>query len=96
MTAITLPPPTRLSQSRHRPADRAGGSRNSWLLTVIMMICVCYFLFPLFWLVVASTKSNADLFSTFGLWFADFNLIENIKTVLTFQDGVFVRGRSTR
>ena len=40
---------------------------------------------------VASTKSNADLFSSFGLWFANFNLIENIKTVLTFQDGVFVR-----
>ena len=46
---------------------------------------------PLWWLLVASTKSNADLFSTFGLWFADFNLIENIKTVLTFQDGVFIR-----
>jgi ABC-type glycerol-3-phosphate transport system permease component len=26
-----------------------------------------YFLLPLFWLVVASTKSNADLFSSFGL-----------------------------
>jgi multiple sugar transport system permease protein len=41
--------------------------------------------------VVASTKSNADLFSSFGLWFANFNLFENIKTVLTFQDGVYVR-----
>ena len=40
---------------------------------------------------VASTKSNADLFSTFGLWFANFNLFENIKTVLTFQDGVYLR-----
>ena len=66
-------------------------SATSWLLTVFMLICVGYFLFPLFWLVVASTKSNADLFSTFGLWFADFNLFENIKTVLTFQDGVFIR-----
>ena len=40
---------------------------------------------------VASTKSNDDLFSSFGLWFADFNLIENIQTVLTVQDGVFIR-----
>src|SRR6185436_17988862 len=65
--------------------------RTSWLLTVFVLICVGYFLLPLFWLVVASTKSNADLFSTFGLWFANFNLFENIKTVLTFQDGVYVR-----
>ena len=40
---------------------------------------------------VASTKSNADLFSSFGLWFAEFNLIENVRTVLTFQDSVFIR-----
>jgi multiple sugar transport system permease protein len=64
---------------------------TSWLLTVFMLICVGYFLFPLFWLVVASTKSNDDLFSSFGLWFANFNLLENIQTVLTLQDGVFIR-----
>jgi multiple sugar transport system permease protein len=63
---------------------------TSWLLTVFMLICVGYFLLPLFWLVVASTKSNDDLFTSFGLWFADFNLFENIKDVLTFQDGVFI------
>jgi multiple sugar transport system permease protein len=63
---------------------------TSWLMTVFVLICVGYFLLPLFWLVVASTKSNADLFSSFGLWFAHFNLFDNIKTVLTFQDGVFI------
>jgi multiple sugar transport system permease protein len=69
---------------------RAARKPTSWLLTVFVLICVGYFLLPLFWLVVASTKSNADLFSTFGLWFANFNLFENIKAVLTFQDGVFI------
>jgi multiple sugar transport system permease protein len=64
---------------------------TSWLLTVFMLICVGYFLLPLFWLVVASTKSNDDLFTSFGLWFAEFNLLENIQTVLTFQDGIFIR-----
>ena len=63
--------------------------RKSTLLTVIMFLCLLYFLFPLYWLLVASTKSNADLFSTFGLWFADFNLLENLKTTFTIQDGVF-------
>ena len=71
--------------------ERKPKVRTSRLLTVVMLACAAYFLFPLFWLVVASTKSNADLFSTFGLWFADFNLFTNIRTVLTFQDGVFLR-----
>jgi multiple sugar transport system permease protein len=72
------------------PGRNPARQRTSWLLTVFMLICVGYFLLPLFWLVVASTKSNADLFSSFGLWFANFNLFENIKNVLTFQDGVFI------
>jgi multiple sugar transport system permease protein len=73
------------------PGRAPARQRTSWLLTGFMLICVGYFLLPLFWLLVASTKSNADLFSSFGLWFADFNLFENINTVLTFQDGVFIR-----
>ena len=65
--------------------------RKSTLLTVIMLLCTLYFLLPLYWLLVASTKSNADLFSTFGLWFADFSLMENLKNTFTIQDGVFSR-----
>ena len=83
-----------LLQSKREAAEaqrRRARKPTSWLLTVFMLICVGYFLLPLFWLVVASTKSNDDLFSSFGLWFANFNLLENIQTVLTFQDGVFIR-----
>ncbi len=65
--------------------------RTSVVLTVVMVACLLYFLFPLYWLVVASTKSNADLFSTFGLWFADFSLVDNLRSVFTFQNGVFGR-----
>jgi multiple sugar transport system permease protein len=43
----------------------------------------------LVWLVIASTKSNSDLFSTFGLWFADFHLLENLQDVFTFQSGIY-------
>jgi multiple sugar transport system permease protein len=65
--------------------------RKSTLLTIIMFLCLLYFLLPLYWLLVASTKSNDDLFSTFGLWFADFNLLDNLRNVFTVQDGVFGR-----
>jgi multiple sugar transport system permease protein len=89
--ARALDSTTRAAVEYAPTARRGDRKRTSWLLTVFVLICVGYFLLPLFWLVVASTKSNADLFSSFGLWFANFNLFENIKTVLTFQDGVYVR-----
>ena len=90
MTTVTTSTSGALVESAST-ARRPARKPTSWLLTVFVLICVGYFLLPLFWLVVASTKSNADLFSSFGLWFAHFNLFENIKTVVTFQDGVFVR-----
>ena len=40
------------------PGRNPARQRTSWLLTVFMLICVGYFLLPLFWLVVASTKSG--------------------------------------
>jgi multiple sugar transport system permease protein len=45
-----------------------------------MLAFLVYFLFPLFWLVVASTKQTSDLFSSFGLWFAhDFHFFQNVR-----------------
>jgi multiple sugar transport system permease protein len=58
-----------------------------------MMAALAYFLLPLFWLVVASTKSVSDLFHSFGLWFSGGNieLIANIRAVLSYDDGVYLR-----
>ena len=67
-------------------------TRRSNLLTVGLLALLVYFLLPLFWLLVASTKSTGDLFSSFGLWFAgDLHLIQNIKGVFTYGDGVYGR-----
>ncbi len=71
--------------------NRPQKQRKSTLLTVVMFACVLYFLLPIYWLLVASTKSNADLFSSFGLWFADFSLVQNLRDTFTLQDGVFSR-----
>ncbi|NGY64146.1 carbohydrate ABC transporter permease [Lentzea sp. NEAU-D13] len=57
-----------------------------------MLAALAYFLLPLFWLVVASTKSTEDLFTTFGLWFSDApQFLTNVGSTLTYDDGVFVR-----
>ncbi|WP_210481072.1 carbohydrate ABC transporter permease [Naasia sp. SYSU D00948] len=66
--------------------------RRSLLLTVLLWICVLYFVLPLWWLLVSSTKSNSALFSTFGLWFGgDFNLMENLQTLFGVRGGIFGR-----
>jgi multiple sugar transport system permease protein len=87
MTTLTADATLADTEPGRRPARKS----TSWLLTVIVLLIVGYFLFPLYWLVVASTKSNDDLFSSFGLWFAEFNLFENIRNVVTVQDGVFLQ-----
>ena len=71
---------------------RPGAQRRSTVLTLGMGALLVYFLFPLFWLVVASTKTTGDLFSSFGLWFADdFSLFDNIRNTFTHDGGVFGR-----
>jgi multiple sugar transport system permease protein len=75
--------------SRRKGKRRPVGGRRSTVLTIALIACAAYFLLPLVWLVIASTKSNSDLFSTFGLWFADFHLLENLQDVFTFQSGIY-------
>jgi multiple sugar transport system permease protein len=76
-------------------ATRARGSRRARarpLGTLVLLAFLVYFLLPLFWVVVSATKSNQDLLSTFGLWFApDLNLIANLRDVFTHSDGVYLR-----
>ena len=91
MSALTAQEAPVRADTTAVPLGREPRQRKNLLLTIVMLLAVVYFLLPLYWLVVASTKSNADLFTSFGLWFADFNLIDNLRTVFTFQNGVFSR-----
>jgi multiple sugar transport system permease protein len=66
--------------------------RNRWMLTAILAAIWLYTALPLFYVLVSATKSNNDLFTTFGLWFsADFRLFENIGRVFEYQGGIFTR-----
>jgi multiple sugar transport system permease protein len=70
----------------------AGYRRAKQRNTLLLGLFLIYTFFPLFYLFVASTKSNFDLFSTFGLWFAsEFNLGANLRDVFTFTNGIFGR-----
>ncbi|MFE1646892.1 carbohydrate ABC transporter permease [Microbacterium sp. P01] len=73
----------------HRRPSRP---RRSIMLTIVMAIMVIYSVIPLAWLLINATKSQADLFSSFGLWFgSDFHLWQNIVDTLTYRDGIFVQ-----
>lgn len=75
-----------------KSASSAKFRRNRGLLTAILSLYFIYTFLPLFYVITAATKSNQDLFSTFGLWFAaDFELWENLKTLFTIQDGIFLK-----
>jgi multiple sugar transport system permease protein len=78
------------------PKDRTGrkrrtpGSNRGFVLpTLFMLAFLVYFLMPLFWLLVASTKSLDDLFGSFGLWFSGFNLFDNISETFSKDNGVY-------
>ncbi len=81
--------PAREATRRRRRPPRSATSRI--LVTAGLAVAALYFLFPVYWLVIAATKSTGDLFGTNGLWFADPQLFENIAGVFAVDGGIFVR-----
>ncbi|HEY5222610.1 MAG TPA: carbohydrate ABC transporter permease [Microbacteriaceae bacterium] len=80
----------RLGRERH-PRGRNGGRVGGQI--VLAILCV-YFLLPLWWLIVASTKDAHGLFSGTGgaLWFdKNFNLIGNLQTLFSYSGGIYLR-----
>ena len=63
---------------------------NRGVIYIFMFAFLAYFLIPLVWLVISSTKTNAGLFSTFGFWFSkDFNFFKNLKDLFAYDKGHF-------
>jgi multiple sugar transport system permease protein len=58
---------------------------------LVMGAATLYFLVPIWWLLVAASKSRAQFTNTAPLWFADFSLIDNLKELFAYRDGVFLR-----
>lgn len=54
---------------------------------VALVLATVYFLAPVAWLVIASTKSNRDLTTTFGFWFAEWNLPANYDSLMGWTQG---------
>jgi multiple sugar transport system permease protein len=88
-TARTTPGPITL---RRRKPGTVTRPRRNVTLTVLTGIVLVYSLVPLVWLLINASKTQADLFGSFGLWFGgDFALWDNVVATLTYDGGVFVR-----
>jgi multiple sugar transport system permease protein len=56
---------------------------------VLLAVSTVYFLFPLWWLLVAATKPFGEQFSGNGLWFDGFGLWDNLARLTAQGDGIF-------
>ncbi|GAB3572997.1 carbohydrate ABC transporter permease [Leifsonia lichenia] len=90
-------PARRASGASRRPARAGSARRNprqrrSIVLTIVMVIFTIYSIVPLVWLIVNATKTQPELFSSFGLWFGNgFSLFQNIADTLGYRNGIFLQ-----
>jgi multiple sugar transport system permease protein len=94
MSSVINAPVESAEERLTRP--QAGRSRRRSLptgvvVTTALFVFSAYFLGPVLYLMVASTKTTSDLFKTSGLWFGhSFSLFANVSHLFTFDDHLFV------
>ena len=72
-----------------QPGERR---RSKILLTLLLLVFLVYAFIPLVYLVLSATKTNGDLFTTFGFGFGtEFNLWQNLSDLFARDNGVFLR-----
>jgi multiple sugar transport system permease protein len=78
------------TETRPRSVGAGRLSPGTALGNGVMIVGLLYFVIPLVWLFLASTKSNSGLFSSFGFWFdKDFNLFQNLQDLFARDGGAF-------
>ena len=84
MTTTDLSPATR----RPTRAPRAARTRRPWLPTTVLLLGAVYCLVPVAWVLVASSKSPAELFSTFT-FAPGTGLLGNLRDLFAYGNGQF-------
>ena len=72
----------------HRPARNRSQRRTAPLPTAILLLGAVYCLLPVVWVLIASTKNDAQLFNTFTLE-PNGSLGSNIRDLSAYAGGVF-------
>jgi len=94
-TSIEAPTTELRVGSKEQPQQRLVGARafsaRNLVAYAFLALVTLYCLTPLYWLAIASTKNNTDLAASFGLWFAHFNLWQNLSDTFTHNGAEYVR-----
>jgi multiple sugar transport system permease protein len=91
VTMNAQPEITRGDDNARRLVGVRAFSPKSIVAYVLLFALTLYFLTPLYWLAISATKDNTDLFSSFGLWLAHFNLWQNLAETFTHDGGTYPR-----
>ncbi len=86
MSTVSVPRMDKRRRRIPRSTIGAGIGVNGFLI-----VGVIYMVFPLLWLVGASTKSLSALYSSSPISLSNLHLWENITNVMTQSDGIFAR-----
>lgn len=88
-TAVPAPLPPAAAAPK-KPRTRSAWS-SKFMVNIMLLLFCLYTLLPLTWLIVASTKNTSDLYGTAGFAFAEFNLIDNLVQLFSWENGTFLR-----
>jgi multiple sugar transport system permease protein len=94
-TPATAAPP--IPPKPPKPRTVEGGSavaekrRTRIIVVAILSIAAVYFLVPVYWLIVAMTKSPGNIYGSFGFWFKNPMMFTNLSRVFTYDGHIFTR-----
>lgn len=94
LTEVGKPETAPADRHRRKPVRGRldGTSAGSRIIVVgLLVVAAVYFLIPVYWLLVAATKSTGDLFGSFGLWFANPQTGANLRNVFSYDGGIYLR-----
>lgn len=81
------PAPAPAAPARPRRLPRPGRI----LLVASLAVAAVYFLLPVYWLIVAATKSTDRVYGSSGLWFDHAQLLHNLSKVFSYDGHVYLR-----
>jgi multiple sugar transport system permease protein len=90
MSASTVLPASPATVEPASPAGRRGNRRISPTATILLLLGAVYCLFPVLWVLIASSKSSGELFSTFTLA-PSTHLLDNIADLSNYRNGLYWR-----
>lgn len=93
MSAVVTSPNRDAGKQQQADSSGVGKSPLSSVgATLVMLVFAVYFLVPMWWLIVTSSKTLGGLTAGNGLWFSSpFSLFKNIGDTVSYNNFIFVR-----